>query len=359
MKINVKNTLIEKYLSQKELNILVANIYNSYLEECPYEVNKETIKEFNTSSNPVYFAFLKALDIDYEDYEFSRLSKVYHIDEFKELDLNEYQSNAYYKNIKIKEHKYKKWTLGYSSYHPYECFLYDELDIHQKDYYKEISKFGYFKEEFKYIEVKEGDITWMSITPHEINTMKDDISLVKGDILVLGLGLGYFPYMAHLKNDVNNITIIEKDENIIDLFKEAILPNFNEEKITIIKDDAINYLSKLDKHFDYIYCDLYHNANDALPIYLKVNRFEKTLPTTTFLYWIEESILALLRRYVLTIFEENLNGYTYKDYQSSKSFDDELLNRLFKYMQNKSFNSREELEEFLSSKNLKNLAKAI
>ena len=39
MKINVKNTLIEKYLSQKELNILIANIYNSYLEECPLEIN--------------------------------------------------------------------------------------------------------------------------------------------------------------------------------------------------------------------------------------------------------------------------------------------------------------------------------
>lgn len=359
MKINVKNTLIEKYLSQKELNILIANIYNSYLEECPLEINENSIKEFSKTNNPIYNAFLKALDIDYDDYEFSRLAKEYHVNEFKELPLEEYENNPYYKNIHIEEHKYKKWTLGYSSYAPYQCFLYDELDINPKDFYKEISKFGYFKEEFKYLEVKEGDTTWMSITPHEINTMKEDIKKVKGNVLVLGLGLGYFPYMASLNNEVNKIVIIEKDKNIIELFKDELLPKFNTNKIEIIHSDALVYLKNIKEHFDYVYCDLYHSANDGLPLYLKVNKFEAKLKSTTFLYWIEESILALLRRYVLTIFEENLNGYTFKDYLDRSNFDNALLSDLFNYLRDKNFTSREEIESLLSSKNLKNLAKSL
>ena len=59
----------------------------------------------------------------------------------------------------------------------------------------------------------------MSIIPNEIETMKEAIETVKGNVLVYGLGLGYFPYMISLKNDVNKITIIEKEDILFEEYK--------------------------------------------------------------------------------------------------------------------------------------------
>ena len=55
----------------------------------------------------------------------------------------------------------------------------------------------------------------MSTIPHEINTMKKDIDIVKNNVLVLGLGIGYFSYLISNKASVKNITILENDEEII------------------------------------------------------------------------------------------------------------------------------------------------
>ena len=64
------------------------------------------------------------------------------------------------------------------------------------------------------------DVVWMSTDPNEIITMNPYIQKAHGDILVMGLGLGYYPFMTALKDDVKSITIIEKDPKVIDIFKK-------------------------------------------------------------------------------------------------------------------------------------------
>lgn len=45
--------------------------------------------------------------------------------------------------------------------------------------------------------------------------------------------------MASLKADVESITIVEREQSVIDLFTSFILPQFKtKDKITVIKDDA-------------------------------------------------------------------------------------------------------------------------
>lgn len=359
MKINKKETLIKNFIETKEFNILIANIYNTYLEECRQSINEELLNTYRDDENPIYSAFLDVLDIDQDDNEFKNLSKRYHINDIKKLDIKKYQENAYFKNIKINTEHFDKRTIKYSEYKPYECFLYDELYIEPSSFYKEITKIGYFDKPFKYIEVLENDVTWMSITPHEINTMDDDIKAVTGDILVLGLGLGYFPYMAALKSEVKSITIIEKDKRVIELFTKYILPQFNTNKIKIIEDDALSYLNNSKEKYDFVYCDLYHNAIDGLPLYIKVKSFEESMKNTKFLYWIETSILALLRRYLILIFEENLDGATDKDYIKAKNVEDKIINQIYVQIKNKVFISRKEIEDLLSDKSLKELVKKI
>ena len=62
----------------------------------------------------------------------------------------------------------------------------------------------------------------MSLNPNEIETMKPFINKGHGNVLVLGLGMGYVPFMMALKDDVRHITIIEKDKNIIGVKKISI-----------------------------------------------------------------------------------------------------------------------------------------
>ena len=80
--------------------------------------------------------------------------------------------------------------------------------------------------DYKYLTLSKDNVIWMSINPNEINTMDEDIKFMHGNILVLGLGLGYISYMLSLKDDINSITIIEKDKEIINLFNKYLLNNF-------------------------------------------------------------------------------------------------------------------------------------
>ena len=79
----------------------------------------------------------------------------------------------------------------------------------------------------------------MELVPHEINSMEIDINKAKGNILVVGLGLGYFAYMTSNKKEVSSVTILEKDKDIIEIFNSCLLDEFeNKSKIKIINDDA-------------------------------------------------------------------------------------------------------------------------
>ena len=74
----------------------------------------------------------------------------------------------------------------------------------------------------------------MSVTPNEVYTVQPAIDNAKGKVLTLGCGMGYFAYMASLKEEVESITIIELEQDVIDLFENSILPQFeNKDKIYI------------------------------------------------------------------------------------------------------------------------------
>ena len=54
--------------------------------------------------------------------------------------------------------------------------------------------------------------------------MKLPVERAKGKVLTFGLGLGYFAYMCSLKEEVESVTVVEKDKSVIKLFNEIILP---------------------------------------------------------------------------------------------------------------------------------------
>ena len=144
----------------------------------------------------------------------------------------------------------------------------------------------------------ENNHEWMAIKPNEIETMRSAIELVEGQVVTLGLGMGYFPYMILLKDNVSNITIVEHDKEVIRLFEQVILLKFEyKEKIKIISADAFEFAENElpSMVFNYAFVDLWHEVSDGLELYLKMKKLEYLSSQTKFAYWIEDSLLSCLR----------------------------------------------------------------
>ena len=191
----------------------------------------------------------------------------------------------------------------------------------------------------------------MSLNPNEIETMKPYIKKAKGNVLVLGLGMGYVPYMISLKDEVKSITIIEKDKEIIDLFKKNLLPLFvNRNKITIIEDDAINYVAENNK-YDYIFADLWHDAEDGLSLFVQLKRISKNIDC-----WLEVSLYQMLRRCMITLLEEQLEGMKEDAYKHARNYTDRLINKFYQKTKNLRLANEDDLNKLLSDKSLLTLA---
>jgi len=206
-------------------------------------------------------------------------------------DTKDYTSDPYYKNIKIPNVIYGNWELKQEKFKAYEAFLIDESDILKDG--SLIPKVGFFEEEFLFPAVLQDGREWMTITPHEINSTLPAVNKSFGKVATYGLGLGYFAYMAAIKEDVSSVTIIEKDKSVIDLFEKFILPQFPErEKIKIVCADAFEYAQKSapGEKFDFVFADTWHDPSDGIEMYEKFKSLEHLCPETQFSYWIEKTV---------------------------------------------------------------------
>lgn len=213
----------------------------------------------------------------------------------KKLDPNVYRQNPYYTSIKFNNLKLGNIEFKEEKYEPYELFVYNNLE--KFDNGQIIPPIGYFDEEFVYPTILENGQNWMSITPNEIETMKDDIFAAHGRVLTFGLGLGYYAYMVSQKHNVEEVTIVDINDSEIKLFKEFILPQFEfKDKIKIIKADAFEfaktYYSK--KIYDSVYVDIWRDAGDGIPIYKQMKELEKLNPQADYRYWIEKTMLCYM-----------------------------------------------------------------
>ena len=198
----------------------------------------------------------------------------------------------------------------------------------------------------------------MSFAPHETETSEEAIKNATGDVVTYGCGLGYFPYMASLKDDVTSVTIVELDPKIIKFFEENLLPLFeHKEKIRIVNANAVEFHKNPPMKFNYLFADIWHDVFDGLPFYLIFKKDEKVADKCE--HWIEKDMLAYFRRNVVSLMEEEYLGYTDRDYQVKETFVDKLLSTLHFHLKNKVIKNAAELEYFLSDEGLKELIKEL
>lgn len=212
------------------------------------------------------------------------------------FDAEEFNNNPYIKNIDFHNKKQGNYELCYQNYQPYEFSIYD-IPKHIDKIHIDIPRIGCFKEEFEYPGIRQIDNerTWMSVTPNEVYTVQPAIDNAKGKVLTLGCGMGYFAYMASLKEEVESITIIELEQDVIDLFENSILPQFeNKDKIKVIKADAIDFMKDInDGEYDYCFADIWIGIDHIEP-YFAVKEVCRHLRKTKVDYWMEDAFATLL-----------------------------------------------------------------
>lgn len=195
-----------------------------------------------------------------------------------------------------------------------------------------ISRLGYCDEDFEYpCIVKDLHNIHYFVNPKSINMYEPIIKSVTGKIIVFGLGIGYVPFMAAMKDTVDSITIVENDKMLIDIFKENVLPKCdNPDKIKIIKDDPTEWIERQEE-FNYDYCIIQPSSDPALSLldYLFVKHYERTWKNTKFFYYDEENILIDIQSFLMmNIIDCAFESPTLFD--SEIGFETETLLELFK-----------------------------
>jgi len=288
-----------------------------YLNRNPCLITKELMESVNDcadlSEETTYCALLTGFcGLDIENNEQDKLfTNEYFRRAVKKLNSEAYLDNPYYQNIKIPKVTFGNWELTYQKYKPYEAFIYKDL-VTDADF-KEFPCLGFFNEEFLFPSVMEKAHEWMSIKPSELETLQSAIDVIEGNVITFGLGLGYFAFMASIKKDVQSITIVERNKDVILLFEQYILPQFEyQEKVEIICTDAFDFVENQmpERQFDYAFVDLWHDVSDGLDLYLKMKKLEHLNEQTKFLYWIEDSLLSGFRWQLFDWIVTNVESYS-------------------------------------------------
>ena len=200
---------LKSIIDQNAINMNVADMlmesFNYTDLTSPDEI-KQYIKEGNTEEEGMLKVLYRFYGLDDSLKENQVIMKEYFLDNLKKLKSEDYINNPYVTAIK-KEGKNGKYQLRYLQYEPYQLFAYDDISLDED---KENSRIGYFDHKFSYLALTEGNNIWMSLNPNEIETMKPYIEKGKGNVLVLGLGMGYVTYMLSRKEDVRSVLIVER-----------------------------------------------------------------------------------------------------------------------------------------------------
>ena len=218
----------------------------------------------------------------------------------KKFSPSEFENDPFIRAVaaRIKEKKKGNILLTNASYDRGEIFQYAPPELASGAPDRAVLKLGFCTGKVYFPTVYENEMPWMSACPSEINSMKEQTAAAHGRVLVLGLGLGYYPFSVSLREEVSSITIVELNPDVISLFNSEIFPCFGKkqrEKIRIVRADAIDYLKGVgEDDFDFCFADIWEGILDGAEAVKKIRPYEKKLPKTEFTYWIGEQIRAYL-----------------------------------------------------------------
>ncbi len=252
-------------------------------------------------------------------------------------DIKLLTENPYYKNIKLdnvntstvwyeKETIRKRTLMNMNFYMPMGKYLFHYHPV------------GYFDTDIDLPVLKEKNKVWMSPALSEIESMREGIEKGYGKCMTMGLGIGVIQYLWLLKDEVDSVTVVEFNKDVIDLFDEYIRPQFKtNKKLEIIHGNALDYYNEdFLNQFDYAYIDFWESTEDGLEMYIKL--MEKKLPPPHVDFWIEDSILNDVKYIVTSYLYDLYEGKGISNFISSMDGVSKVVakkaNRYFKSMNN-------------------------
>ena len=281
-----------------ELNLQAMELMSGYLTRHPRFITEGDVEAVTacgvTREEAVVQLLCAACELDARRPLDRRMIEQYVRPALARLDPAPLRGNPYMRHIRFPQARQGRWEMMHMAYEPYELFVRDELLCLPDG--REIPQLGYFAERFAYPAVLEGGREWMTVTPNEVATMAPALAQVRGRVAVMGLGLGYFAFMASESPDVRAVTVIERDADVIALFERHILPQLaHRDKLRLVRADAFEFAQAGLRGFDCAFVDLWHDVSDGAPMYLRMKALEARSPGTRFFYWIETSIRCFLR----------------------------------------------------------------
>lgn len=138
--------------------------------------------------------------------------------------------------------------------------------------------------DYPVVKLTEDGNIWMSDIPFEVESSTGAIEAAKGDVLIGGLGIGLLPTL--MKDKVTRIDIVEVNQEVIDLVFHLVAT----EKMKIIHDDILHYLTSTEKRYDFICIDVWQDT--FLPLW-DINAVKKLAqrclkPDGDIWCWLEE-----------------------------------------------------------------------
>ena len=109
----------------------------------------------------------------------------------------------------------------------------------------------------RYVILIHGSECVMSDTPMEKRTNREFVANAHGNVLIGGLGIGLILLAIQDKEDVKQITVVEKNEEVINLVGNQLPLN---SKVHIVNDDVFEYKPLF--KYNTIYMDIWNYINE-------------------------------------------------------------------------------------------------
>ena len=281
-------------MSIHEDNERILTMISEYLCFTPTAISRSDVAELaqdcGISLNEAYMALLAAhCGLDTAQPEDARLYRAWFPQMLRMEDPETYLNDAYMRTVKPEAGRCGSIDLVYETVQPMELFVTD--DFRTDGAGRVYPQLGWFPGEFSFPAIREDGRVWMTVTPNEINTIQPVIRQSHGKVLTYGLGLGYYIFHCLLRPEVSSVTVVEKNPQVIDVFRRMILPYFpRQQDLRIIEADAFDYAENVapGEGYDTVFTDLWHDVADGLPMYRRMKALET--PGPAFHYWIEPTL---------------------------------------------------------------------
>lgn len=137
--------------------------------------------------------------------------------------------------------------------------------------------------------------TWMSFSPHEIESQEAACLHAGGDVAVMGLGLGWVAANLALNPAVRRVTVVELDPEVIELvstlgvFEQ--LPGEARAKVGVVRADALEW--RPDGPVDFLYADIWRRLDEP-GTHEQVRRMQANVKASVVCFWGQEILLHRL-----------------------------------------------------------------